>query len=257
MPAVISTRQLPADRQRRVHAKSRKGCGNCKIRRIKVSYLRIIFQIKHTNPHKCDELRPHCKRCKLYGVACNYGKPDASLQLSNQGSFQVDITSPASQEQVIDFNTPEQDSLEPYQIASSQRPAIDLARSSANPGSGSMETSTKANSADLSAASQPEQRMNPSMTPLSPLSLHASMATMIDSSVQLGFSGQGLMGSAAPYWHFSESHLEILTRFQARTSLTIGIKQLAPAYRDCVCQLAFTVSLRKHLTLSSCSSSCW
>jgi hypothetical protein len=110
-------------------------------------------------------------------------------------------------------------------------------------------------SAALLPASHFEQRMDPttgpaasaSMTPLSPISLHASMATMVDSSMQLGFSGVGLMGSAVPYWHFTESHLEVMARFQARTSLTIGIKQLAPAYRDCVCQLA--------LTVSSCGSS--
>jgi len=113
-------------------------------------------------------------------------------------------------------------------------------------------TQRPTNSAGHHGTSHIEQRTDPitgseasaGMTPLSPVSLHASMATMIDSSMQLGFSGDGLMGSTVPYWHFTESHLEVMARFQARTSLTIGVKQLAPAYRDCVCQLAFTVSWR-------------
>ncbi|KAF2108396.1 hypothetical protein BDV96DRAFT_636934 [Lophiotrema nucula] len=63
------------DRKRRAHAKSRKGCGNCKLRRV-----------------KCDEGRPQCSKCVAYGVSCNYDTKTASLDLSAQGSFQVDLT---------------------------------------------------------------------------------------------------------------------------------------------------------------------
>ncbi|KAJ5749180.1 uncharacterized protein N7511_010876 [Penicillium nucicola] len=42
-------------RKRRVHTKSRQGCRNCKIRRV-----------------KCDETHPRCRKCLEYGVSCNY-----------------------------------------------------------------------------------------------------------------------------------------------------------------------------------------
>ncbi|KAM5447794.1 hypothetical protein MaudCBS49596_005814 [Microsporum audouinii] len=40
---------------RKSHRKSRAGCGNCKKRRV-----------------KCDETKPHCRRCEAYGVSCDY-----------------------------------------------------------------------------------------------------------------------------------------------------------------------------------------
>ncbi|KAE8384265.1 hypothetical protein BDV23DRAFT_177189 [Aspergillus alliaceus] len=40
---------------RRTHHKSRSGCRNCKSRRV-----------------KCDETRPECTRCQVYGVTCDY-----------------------------------------------------------------------------------------------------------------------------------------------------------------------------------------
>ncbi|POS79159.1 hypothetical protein DHEL01_v202434 [Diaporthe helianthi] len=51
-PALAKTGQ----RQRKAHKKSRAGCGNCKIRRV-----------------KCDEAKPKCKKCIAFGVSCNYG----------------------------------------------------------------------------------------------------------------------------------------------------------------------------------------
>ncbi|KPM39419.1 hypothetical protein AK830_g7166 [Neonectria ditissima] len=51
----------PARRTRRRYKKSRFGCRNCKLRRV-----------------KCDESKPQCQRCKNYGVLCNFtpGAPD-------------------------------------------------------------------------------------------------------------------------------------------------------------------------------------
>ncbi len=62
-------------RQRRAHQKSRCGCGNCKLRRV-----------------KCDETYPACKRCKSYGVSCNYESTSESddLQLSTIGAFIIE-----------------------------------------------------------------------------------------------------------------------------------------------------------------------
>ncbi|TGO25785.1 hypothetical protein BPAE_0072g00050 [Botrytis paeoniae] len=53
-----------SQRKRRVHKKSRKGCRNCKLRRI-----------------KCDETRPHCLKCEDYGYACNHDSKTPDLEL--------------------------------------------------------------------------------------------------------------------------------------------------------------------------------
>ncbi|KAF2477691.1 uncharacterized protein BDR25DRAFT_275020 [Lindgomyces ingoldianus] len=71
----ISRFQEGSERKRKVHSKSRKGCGNCKLRRV-----------------KCDETRPQCNKCVSYGVSCNFDKKQSSLDLSAQGSFQVDLS---------------------------------------------------------------------------------------------------------------------------------------------------------------------
>ncbi|TVY50888.1 Pestheic acid cluster transcriptional regulator 3 [Lachnellula cervina] len=42
-------------RRIKTHKKSKKGCGNCKLRKI-----------------KCDETKPTCKGCEVYGIFCNY-----------------------------------------------------------------------------------------------------------------------------------------------------------------------------------------
>jgi hypothetical protein len=46
MPTLVSKPALKGERKRRVHAKSRKGCGNCKIRRIKVGSKRTSYKIQ-------------------------------------------------------------------------------------------------------------------------------------------------------------------------------------------------------------------
>ncbi|KAF4629536.1 hypothetical protein G7Y89_g8614 [Cudoniella acicularis] len=54
------------NRKRKTHRKSRLGCRNCKLRRV-----------------KCDEARPECKKCLSFGVACNYNPATtADLELS-------------------------------------------------------------------------------------------------------------------------------------------------------------------------------
>ncbi|TEA19948.1 Sterol regulatory element-binding protein ECM22 [Colletotrichum sidae] len=62
-------------RKRKSHKKSRKGCGNCKLRR-------------------CDESKPRCKKCQAYGVTCFYNSaPDAGA-LSVEVAFRVDLSTP-------------------------------------------------------------------------------------------------------------------------------------------------------------------
>ncbi|PHH51630.1 Sterol uptake control protein 2 [Ceratocystis fimbriata CBS 114723] len=65
-------------RKRRPHRKSRGGCANCKIRRV-----------------KCDEEKPSCQRCLSFNVSCSYGTPqnaaDAGQDIRND-NFVLDKT---------------------------------------------------------------------------------------------------------------------------------------------------------------------
>ena len=51
-------------------------------------------------------------------------------------------------------------------------------------------------------------------------------------------------------WSFTESDMEIMTRFQTRTVSTIGTKEASSTYADCIAHLAFSVSppIIKHPT---------
>ncbi|KAH8433325.1 Zn(II)2Cys6 transcription factor domain-containing protein [Aspergillus melleus] len=67
MELVVSDVQAPWRRQRRTHRKSRHGCRNCKLRRL-----------------KCDEAKPRCAKCRLYRVVCDYAGPSTDLQLTQE-----------------------------------------------------------------------------------------------------------------------------------------------------------------------------
>ncbi|KAK3946287.1 hypothetical protein QBC46DRAFT_369416 [Diplogelasinospora grovesii] len=62
---------------KRPHQKSRKGCRNCKKRKV-----------------KCDEGRPFCKNCRVRGDACAYLDPSAAAALSSSSSSSAPVTSP-------------------------------------------------------------------------------------------------------------------------------------------------------------------
>jgi hypothetical protein len=57
------------------HRKSRRGCRNCKLRKV-----------------KCDERRPKCDKCDKYGILCNYDLRHDDLQLCSTGASAVDIS---------------------------------------------------------------------------------------------------------------------------------------------------------------------
>jgi hypothetical protein len=59
----------PSRRQRRAHQKSRLGCGNCKLRRV-----------------KCDETYPRCRKCASFSVDCDYDSTCNELQLAMSGT---------------------------------------------------------------------------------------------------------------------------------------------------------------------------
>lgn len=78
-------------RQRKNHTKSRYGCRNCKLRRIKVliiipEILLFYWLVLALTVHlfarwKCDETRPHCVKCIDYKVRCNYDFRIPDLQM--------------------------------------------------------------------------------------------------------------------------------------------------------------------------------
>ncbi|KAH7410455.1 hypothetical protein DE146DRAFT_645004 [Phaeosphaeria sp. MPI-PUGE-AT-0046c] len=221
MPAVVS-RPPQAERKRRVHAKSRRGCGNCKLRRV-----------------KCDELRPQCKKCILFGVDCNYGSTTRTLQLPTQGSFQVDLMATASTDHVIEFSAAAPGTWESQEFIST---AQELEKHS---------------SWSHGAVASASQFWPQSSAPYNLVSMSSTVATMIDDSLQLEFSASDMQPTPGSefitpvsFWHFTEAHLEILGRFRDRTALTIGNKSTAPAYRDILCQLAMTHPFLMHMLLS-------
>ena len=76
------------------HRKSRRGCGNCKLRRVKVGRPPRFSTLQETSTKRrlqCDESKPTCKRCTAFGVFCNYNCKYSDLQLSVDGAFNVKI----------------------------------------------------------------------------------------------------------------------------------------------------------------------
>jgi hypothetical protein len=92
-----------ANRQRRAHKKSRRGCSSCKLRRV-----------------KCDERRPCCHRCKDFGVACTYDGKVSALSFAGESSFSLnDLSAPND----ANANTRDRslDVVKMHQLSRSQR----------------------------------------------------------------------------------------------------------------------------------------
>ncbi|XPS97037.1 hypothetical protein M3J09_006280 [Ascochyta lentis] len=170
-----------AVRKRRAHVKSRKGCGNCKLRRV-----------------KCDEVHPVCTNCKRYGVSCDYSSLKSSLDINTPGSFQVHFASGSSDEVKTD-------------------------------------DSNEANILSLW------------IPPLESVSIRSSLATIVDDSLNSNTRNLGWLSGSR---RFSTDQLKIVSRFRNRTSVTIGNPQMAPVYRDLVCQLACKHAFLMHMLLS-------
>ncbi|QIW99769.1 hypothetical protein AMS68_005287 [Peltaster fructicola] len=60
------------NRKRKAHKKSRRGCENCKLRRV-----------------KCDEAKPVCQKCQSFGVDCTYDAKSTGLKFAGESSFSV------------------------------------------------------------------------------------------------------------------------------------------------------------------------
>lgn len=70
--APATTDGVPIVRKRKPHKKSRLGCRNCKLRRV-----------------KCNELRPMCEQCLDFGVLCNYNSNIPDLQPRSSSTSNV------------------------------------------------------------------------------------------------------------------------------------------------------------------------
>lgn len=69
----IAPEATSENRRRRTHKKSRRGCSSCKLRRV-----------------KCDEGKPSCQKCRLFGVTCTYESKSSGLTFAGESSFRLD-----------------------------------------------------------------------------------------------------------------------------------------------------------------------
>ena len=74
--------------------------------------------------------------------------------------------------------------------------------------------------------------------PLRSFSCNTSLATLINDSLRANTPESTWLNESR---HFTPNQLQLVSRFRERTSLTIGNPQMAPLYRDLVCQLACRV----------------
>lgn len=101
-PIVLRDSHANESRKRKAHAKSRKGCATCKLRRVKVSGFPSAVVSFETEQHvQCDEGKPKCRKCVAYGVECDYKGNGSALDFSGQASFHIDL---ARGEATIDFS---------------------------------------------------------------------------------------------------------------------------------------------------------
>lgn len=77
-------------RRLKTHKKSRKGCGNCKLRKVKVGFPNLVLWIALI-AWQCDEQKPSCNRCEAYGTLCDYSSPSSDLQSAARGLSSVNI----------------------------------------------------------------------------------------------------------------------------------------------------------------------
>jgi hypothetical protein len=83
------------ERKRERRRKSRFGCRNCKLRKLKVgSHYPLSKMIASTFFFwpQCDETRPYCARCRTYGVLCNFGLNVPDLQPLSEERAKQEIT---------------------------------------------------------------------------------------------------------------------------------------------------------------------
>ena len=74
MPAAKLPSEQRQRRKLRDHKKSRYGCRNCRLRKV-----------------KCDEVKPQCQKCSSYRIRCNYDLICPDLQIAAKGMTSLEI----------------------------------------------------------------------------------------------------------------------------------------------------------------------
>jgi hypothetical protein len=78
--------------------RSRFGCRNCKLRKLKVGNPRLsvdgMIADRLSWTTKCDEGKPQCKRCRSFGVLCNFmsNMPDLQPIAADTGRLLPSLT---------------------------------------------------------------------------------------------------------------------------------------------------------------------
>lgn len=70
-------------REGRTPRRSRFGCRNCKLRKLKVSGIwppGLNSPVVDCSKYQCDECKPQCQRCSSFGILCNFMSNVPDLQ---------------------------------------------------------------------------------------------------------------------------------------------------------------------------------
>ncbi|KAF2803320.1 uncharacterized protein BDZ99DRAFT_453585 [Mytilinidion resinicola] len=112
MPAAARLTGVDTSRKRKPHKKSRRGCRNCKLRRV-----------------KCDEATPKCKKCIDFGASCNYdsSKRTGDLDMALAG---VSVSFDGFSETTVHQAQPTQVSFADYSLPDFLYPDLDFFKDS-------------------------------------------------------------------------------------------------------------------------------
>ena len=92
MAGRLSSSDKDPNRKLKAHRKSRRGCGNCKLRRVKVGKLHLSESCEGCMTERflqCDESKPRCQKCTSFGVFCSYDSQKSDLQSSFDGVAKI------------------------------------------------------------------------------------------------------------------------------------------------------------------------
>lgn len=142
-------------------------------------------------------------------MSCDFGTSQATLEVAAQGTLQLQFAPLSSKEHVLDFAN-----LAPRD---GRRYEADDTLLYEDDAQHDYELST----------SVVDFWKDAGVSIISPISFNSTLAAMIDHSLQSASSSLEYVSDSTSWtsgssWHFSESHLEIMERFQDRTATTIG-----------------------------------
>jgi hypothetical protein len=205
--------QLAAVRKRKTHSKSRQGCGNCKLRRV-----------------KCDEAKPGCRRCQDYGVRCSYSrKPAADAQLSFGEEISLVVETAASLSASTAISSSSSSSLRSKAPSAASLAPLCHGKEP----SGVFPSFVTADMVNI-LAMKPQLTRTPSPS--------TSMLGLMNHQLN---SNMNLNGN--PVYDLDYQDLSTVGRFLSRTLATIGTAHVREAYQKEGFRLACSVRFPLHL----------